>query len=206
MVSGFISSVQGHIINDKFVVLAKVRHSQRMNDSLIPVWIITEKQGTIISAHCCGCKAGLGESCSHVAYVPFYLEAWTIINGKLSCAQLKCSWILPSYVKEVEYARVRDINFTSAKKMKADLDATLDGLLETSEVSNSAVKSVLLLLMQRALYKKAEKFQQCRICRTLNITISHIKNSRTDLFWNKNRNKNRNKAFWWWNNGDWERR
>ena len=137
MVSGFISSVQGHIINDKFVVLAKVRHSQRMNDALIPVWIITERQGTIISAHCCGCKAGLGESCSHVASVLFYLEAWTKINGKLSCTQVKCSWILPSYVKEVEYARVRDINFTSAKKMKADLDATLDGPLYISEARNS---------------------------------------------------------------------
>ena len=43
MVSGFISSVQGHIVKDNFVVLAKVRHSQRMSDSLIPVWIITEK-------------------------------------------------------------------------------------------------------------------------------------------------------------------
>lgn len=137
MVSGFISSVQGHIINDKFVVLAKVRHSQRMNDALIPVWIITERQETIISAHCCGCKAGLGESCSHVASVLFYLEAWTKINGKLSCTQVKCSWILPSYVKEVEYARVRDINFTSAKKMKADLDATLDGPLYISEARNS---------------------------------------------------------------------
>ena len=77
-------------------------------------------------------------------------------------------------LKEVEYARVRDINFTSAKKVKADLDATLDGLLETSKVSNSTVKSVLLLLLQGTLYKKAEKFQQCRICRTLNITILHI--------------------------------
>ena len=37
MVSGFIARVQGHIIKDNFVVLAKVRHSQRMNDSLIPV-------------------------------------------------------------------------------------------------------------------------------------------------------------------------
>ena len=51
--------------------------------------------------------------------------------------QVKCSWILPSYVKEVEYARVRDINFTSAMKMIPDLDATLDSLLETSEASNS---------------------------------------------------------------------
>ncbi|XP_068743620.1 uncharacterized protein [Montipora capricornis] len=138
MVSGFISSVQGHIVKDNFVVLAKVRHSQRMNESLIPVWIITEKQGTIISAHCCGCKAGLGESCSHVASVLFYLEAWTKINGKMSCTQVKCSWILPSYVKEVEYARVRDINFTSAKKMKTDLDATLDRVFDISQGDNLA--------------------------------------------------------------------
>ena len=138
MVSGFISSVQGHIVKDNFVVLAKVSHSQRMNDSLIPVWIITEKQGTITSARCCGCKAGLGESCSHVASVLFYLEAWTKINGKMSCTQVKCSWILPSYVKEVEYARVRDINFTSAKKMKTDLDATLDGVFDISQGDNLA--------------------------------------------------------------------
>ena len=47
---------------------------------------------------------------------------------------MKCSWILPSYVKEVEYARVRDINFTSAKKMKTDLDATIDSLSDKSQV------------------------------------------------------------------------
>ncbi|CAH3019694.1 unnamed protein product, partial [Porites evermanni] len=33
MVSGFVSDVQGHIISNKFVVLAKVRHSQRMNEA-----------------------------------------------------------------------------------------------------------------------------------------------------------------------------
>lgn len=31
MVSGFITSVQGKVIGNKFVVLGKVRHSQRMN-------------------------------------------------------------------------------------------------------------------------------------------------------------------------------
>ena len=75
-----------------------------------------------MSAHCLGCKAGLAESCSHIASVLFYLEAWTKINGKLSCTQVKCSWLLPTYVDHVEYARVQDINFTSAKKMKAHLD------------------------------------------------------------------------------------
>ena len=140
MVSGFTSSVQGHIVKDNFVVSAKVRHSQRMNDSLIPAWIITKKQGTIISAHCCGCKAGFGESCSHVASVLFYLEAWTKINGKMSYTQLKCLWILPLYVKEVDYARVRDINFTSAKKMKTDLNAALDRVFNISQSDNLAEK------------------------------------------------------------------
>ena len=108
MVSGFIASFQDHIIANKFVVLAKVRHSQRMNDSLIPIWIITEREGAILSSHCLGCKAGLAESCSHIASARFYLEAWTKINGKLSCTQITCSWLLPTYVDLVEYARVED--------------------------------------------------------------------------------------------------
>jgi len=75
----FSALIQGHIIADKFVVLAKVRHSQHMKDSLIPICIITETEGTTLSTHCRGCKAGLAESCSHIASVLFYLEAWTKI-------------------------------------------------------------------------------------------------------------------------------
>ena len=86
-----------------------------MNDSLIPVLIITE-----------------------ISSVLFYLEAWTKINGKMSCTQVKCSWILPSYVKEVEYGRVCDINSTSAKKLKTDLNATLDRVFDISQGDNLA--------------------------------------------------------------------
>ena len=111
MVSGFtasiqFNSIQGHIIGKKFIVLAEVRYSQRMNDSLIPIWIITEREGTILSAHCLGFKAGLAESCSHIASLLFHLEAWMKINGKLSCMQVKFLWLLPTYVDHVEYARV----------------------------------------------------------------------------------------------------
>lgn len=89
IVSGFITSVQGKVIAGKYVVLAKVRHSQRMNDPPIPVWIISSEEGTFISAHCMGCKAGLAETCSHVASVLFYIEAWTRVNGKLAFTQVK---------------------------------------------------------------------------------------------------------------------
>ena len=35
------------IIANKFVVLAEVRHSQRMSDALIQIWVITAKDGAI---------------------------------------------------------------------------------------------------------------------------------------------------------------
>ena len=129
-VSGFLTSIQGCIVADKHVVIGKVRHSQRMNDPLISVWIVAEKDGTVRSAHCLGCKAALSESCSHVASVLFYIEAWTRIQGKLACTQVKCTWLLPSFV--LEYARMRDINLTSARKLKADLDQKIDSLGENS--------------------------------------------------------------------------
>ena len=72
MVSGFITSVQGHIIANKHVIEAKPkvrRHTQRMNDAPVILWIVTEKDDTIICAHCVGCMAGLWECCSHIASV-----------------------------------------------------------------------------------------------------------------------------------------
>ena len=60
-----------------------------MNDPLVIIWIIAEKDGTIISVHCLGCKAGLAESCSHVVSVMFYIAAVTRIQGKLVCTQAK---------------------------------------------------------------------------------------------------------------------
>ena len=72
------------------------------------------------------------------ASVLFYLEAWTKINGRLACTQVKCSWILPTYVKQVEYEKVGEINFTSARKMKNDLDAKIENLPNVSSPVDSA--------------------------------------------------------------------
>ena len=57
LVSGFVTFVQGIKVSDKYVVIGKVRHSQRMNDPPLPVWIITADNGTILSAHCMGQNA-----------------------------------------------------------------------------------------------------------------------------------------------------
>ena len=142
MVSGFVTAVGGIVISGKYVVAAKVRHSQRMNSLLICIWIITESDGTIISAHCLDCKAGLSETCSHVASVMFYIEAWTRIHGTLACMQVKCTWLLPTYVKEVSNARVADINFKSAKKVKEELHKAIDCIDSNTSASVSVKQQV----------------------------------------------------------------
>jgi len=49
--------------------------------------------------------------------VLFYLKAATRIHEKLACTQVNCSWILPTYANEVPYARAKDIDLLSAKKI-----------------------------------------------------------------------------------------
>ena len=58
-------------------------------------WFNTAMGGTINCAHCLGCKVGLAESCSHIARVLFYLEAWAKVNGRLSCMQIRCLGYFP---------------------------------------------------------------------------------------------------------------
>ena len=76
------------------------------------------------------CEGWNNKSCLHIASVLFYLEAWTKVNGKLACKQMKCSGILPSFGNEVEYAQVCEINFKSSKKLKGDLDEMNENLAE----------------------------------------------------------------------------
>ena len=128
MVSGFVQSVHGLIIASKHVVLAKVRHSQKVNDPTVPLWIIIEDDGRILCAHCHGCMAGQGETCSHIASVLFYIETFNRIRGMLACTDKRCVWILPAYSKDIPFAEVQNIDFRSAKKLKQKLDETVEKL------------------------------------------------------------------------------
>ena len=51
IVSGFVTSVVGKLIAGKDLVRARVQPSQRMNDPWVNIWIITEQDGTVLSAH-----------------------------------------------------------------------------------------------------------------------------------------------------------
>lgn len=93
-----------------------------MNDPLVNIWIIDEENGMTLSVNSLHCEAGLAKSCFYIAGVLFYIKAWNPIHGKIACTQVKCLWLLPTYVNKVEYERVKDIDFRSPKKLKESLD------------------------------------------------------------------------------------
>ena len=128
LVSGFVKSVHGLIIADKHVVLAKVRHSQKMNDPTFPLWIITEDDEKVLCAYCRGCMAGQGETCSNIASVLFYIETFNRIRGKLAFTDKQCEWLLPTYSKGIPFAAAQDIDLRYANKLKQKLDETVEKL------------------------------------------------------------------------------
>ena len=69
--------------------------------------------------------AGLGEVCTHVGAVLFFLSSVVEIRDSRTVTQEKAYWLLPSGLKTVTYATVENINFKSAKSMKKGIDCAI---------------------------------------------------------------------------------
>ena len=103
-----------------------MKHSQRLSDTPLSPWFIAEQQGKVLSAHC-DCMAGLGESCSHVGALLFYVDATVRIRDSKTITQEKAYWLLPTIHKEIA-----DIDFTAPKTMKRKLDCRIDNNMNST--------------------------------------------------------------------------
>lgn len=59
----------------------QVNHSQAISPQPLEPWLLVKQDGMVKAAHCT-CMAGLGEACSHIGTLLFYLEA--------ACVVLQC--------------------------------------------------------------------------------------------------------------------
>ncbi|XP_060581209.1 uncharacterized protein LOC132737860 [Ruditapes philippinarum] len=122
--NGWVKDVRTLTKNERILVKGRVRHSQRMNDTPLTPWAIVRIDGFVESAHC-NCMAGLGEVCSHIGALLFWVEATHRANANLTVTQKKAYWPVPSYVDKVQYLEVKDIDFSSAEKKVKDLNHLL---------------------------------------------------------------------------------
>ena len=110
------------LIRYPFPYIFQVRHSQLSNATPLSCWIMCENTGEVCCAHC-NCMVGLGEVCTHVAAVLFYLETSARLRSKKTCTQEKCQWVIPTFQNNIPY----DFDFTSAKGKKRKIDCALAG-------------------------------------------------------------------------------
>lgn len=98
-----------------------------MNITPLQPWMISDKTGTVLAAHC-NCMAGLGEACSHVGAMLFAIEATVKVRDSKTVTQEKAYWLLPSGIKKVEYKTIREIDFKGANSKKRELDRKIENI------------------------------------------------------------------------------
>ena len=98
--NGLVDNVQVYPIPSRaatLLVRARVRHPQRLSATPLTPWVAVEKIGSALCAHC-NCMAGLREACSHIAAVPFALEANVKARKSMSCTSLPCLSLSDHYI------------------------------------------------------------------------------------------------------------
>ena len=123
-----------------YVVHGRVNHSQRLSESPLQAWFICGEEGNVITAHC-NCMAGLGETCSHLAAMMFFVEAAVRLKDKKTVTQEAAYWKLPSVKKQIEYAPIKDIDFISSRHLKKELDNSIDTVSSTEKSSQKSSKN-----------------------------------------------------------------
>ena len=73
-----------YIIKTTFISRLVI-HSQQLNETPLKCWIVIEESGEVCCGHC-NCIAGLGETCTHIAAILFYLEAVYRVQEVKTCS------------------------------------------------------------------------------------------------------------------------
>ncbi|KAK4885293.1 hypothetical protein RN001_001564 [Aquatica leii] len=141
------------------IVSYLVKHSQRMNQPPLKVWIIAEKDGSIRNGHCT-CMAGVGEACSHIAAILYYLEYINTNSLHLSCTDVKAhelqqtSTTPTSKDKGIPPIVGDELNKLLCDIHEAGISAALMRIVEPFATSLATLETPPLLSLYNNLYKE----------------------------------------------------
>ena len=106
-----------------------------MSSTLLNPWVIVKNSGTVICGHCT-CMAGLGEACSHIGALLYWIEYTVRKRDEESCTSKANKWIEPRKTKKVPYLQLDAIDFTFSEKW-----------MKVYQHGKSATTILLLLLL-----------------------------------------------------------
>ncbi|CAN8002810.1 unnamed protein product [Ixodes hexagonus] len=121
LTSGWVQEPFVKVLSEGVLVVGKVRphNPSSIRDALLRPWPLLKPDGEVQMAHCT-CMAGLGEACSHVGAVLFFMEAVVRRRNDQACTDQENAW-LPPHVQVVDCIPVAKMDFSSSE-MKRKLD------------------------------------------------------------------------------------
>lgn len=105
--------------------------------------------------------AGLGEVCTHIASILFYLETAARVKGVSSCTQQQCQWVVPSFQNQIPYSPIKSIDFTSAKAKKRKMDDAVNATPIHSPIAGSKKSFTVLAPEENEFNSFVQKLSQC---------------------------------------------
>ena len=74
-----------YIYGDVFLLVGKVKHSYAVSQTPLKPRLAVRKSGSVECGHCT-CMAGLGETCSHISALLYWLETAVRVHDQTMCA------------------------------------------------------------------------------------------------------------------------
>ncbi|XP_051801043.1 uncharacterized protein LOC127533052 isoform X2 [Acanthochromis polyacanthus] len=151
-VCGWIKEVGVNILKDKSCIIkSRVKHLQCLSKTPTHTWLLIKEDGKIITVNC-DCMAGLAESCPHVGAVLYALETGVRMRQSVACTDEKSKWLMPTHLDKIPVAPVSDIDFSSARAKKQQLDDAIS--CSTTEAKKMPAKPCPPVAKGSETYKK----------------------------------------------------
>ena len=114
-IAGWVIDHRWKVFNEACLIVGKVNHSYAMSSTPLNPWVIVKNSGTVVCGHCT-CMAGLGEACSHIGALLYWIEYTVRKRDEESCTSKANKWIESRKTKKVPYLQLDAIDFTSSEK------------------------------------------------------------------------------------------
>ena len=123
---GWILETQWKTYDNIFLLIGKVKHSYSINQAPLKPWVAIKKNGSVECGHCtCTCMAGLGETCSHISAILYWLETAVRIHNETTCTSKSNSWLppsMPTACQEVPYVTMEELEQVAPQRKKAKIN------------------------------------------------------------------------------------
>ena len=133
--AGWVVQIGWKMYSDNCLVMGKVNHSYAVSSTPLRPWLILSSFGAVVCGHCV-CMAGLGETCSHVGALLYWLEYTVRKREEISCTSSVNQWIEQRCTKKILYLELVNIDFTSAERtMKTGSAGSISGSITSRTIT-----------------------------------------------------------------------